>query len=86
MKELALAAEVDKEKKWDPEVGAKISYNPEILHKMITCTTEVNGIHYRSNYIFRPLSEFCCVGEICREIASFGSGLSHVTPFEQIFI
>ncbi|XP_013860694.1 vascular endothelial growth factor receptor kdr-like [Austrofundulus limnaeus] len=53
-----LPAEVDKEKKWDPEVGVKIPYSHNIMYKMLTCTTEVNGSHFYSNYMFRSKTSY----------------------------
>lgn len=81
MKNSPLPAEVVKEKEWDPKVGIKIPYNHNIIFKMLTCTTEMNGNHFTSNYMFHKIGESCFGGEICREMPPFCSGSSYVSPF-----
>ncbi|XP_027864871.1 vascular endothelial growth factor receptor kdr-like isoform X1 [Xiphophorus couchianus] len=48
-----LSRETDKEKVWDPKVGFKIPY---AYYELLTCSTEVGGIHFHSSYIPRKFS------------------------------
>lgn len=43
------------EKVWDPKVGFKIPYGKYTMYPFLTCSTEVNGRQFSSNYMpYRP--------------------------------
>ncbi|KAF3694025.1 Vascular endothelial growth factor receptor kdr-like [Channa argus] len=41
---------------WDPKVGFKISYGPDTVYNLLTCSTTVNGHKFKSMYIPQRLT------------------------------